>query len=47
MCNCAVQAEVKIQSDSTLLSGFPWTINGNLDNNLELSCVAYKDHSKR
>jgi hypothetical protein len=24
-----------MQSDSTLLSGFPWPINGNSDNNLE------------
>jgi hypothetical protein len=26
---------IKIQSDSKLLSGFPWHINGNSDNNLE------------
>jgi hypothetical protein len=28
-----------IQGDSKLLSGFPWPINGNPDNNLELPCT--------
>jgi hypothetical protein len=27
-----------IQNHSKLLSGFPWSINGNPDNNLESSC---------
>jgi hypothetical protein len=31
-----------IQSDSKLLSGFPWPINGNSDNNLESSCIICK-----
>jgi hypothetical protein len=28
-----------IQGDSKLLSGFPWPINGNPDNNLEYLCT--------
>jgi hypothetical protein len=28
-----------IQSDFKLLSGFSWSINGNLDNNLDSSCI--------
>jgi hypothetical protein len=28
-----------IQGDSKLLSGFPWPINGNPDNNLESLCT--------
>jgi hypothetical protein len=28
-----------IQDDSKLLSGFPWSLNGNPDNNLESSCI--------
>jgi hypothetical protein len=31
--------DVDIQSDSKLLSGFPWPINGNPDNNLEPICI--------
>jgi hypothetical protein len=30
----------KLQSDSKLLSGFPWPINGNPDNNLESLCIS-------
>jgi hypothetical protein len=29
---------VNIQSDSKLLTGFSWPINGNFDNNLESLC---------
>jgi hypothetical protein len=28
-----------IQGNSKLLSGFPWRINGNPDNNSESSCI--------
>jgi hypothetical protein len=31
---------LNIQSDSKLLSGIPWPINGNPDNNLESLCTS-------
>jgi hypothetical protein len=30
-----------VQRDSELLSGFPWSINGNSDNNSESLCISY------
>jgi hypothetical protein len=35
-----------LQSDSKLLSGFPWPINGNHDNNLESSCISMSSASR-
>jgi hypothetical protein len=41
MCLIALAIELSvIQSDSKLLSWFPWTINGNSDNNLESLCIS-------
>jgi hypothetical protein len=33
-------AQLYVQSDSKLLSGFPWPINGNPDNNIESLCIS-------
>jgi hypothetical protein len=35
----AVVARFEVHGDSKLLSGDPWRINGNLDNNLESPCI--------
>jgi hypothetical protein len=32
-----------VQDDSNLLSGFPWPINGNPDNNLESPCKIWNE----
>jgi hypothetical protein len=34
-----------MQSDTKSLSGFPWTVNVNFDNNLESPCIITYDSS--
>jgi hypothetical protein len=34
--------EIIMKSDSKLLSGYPWSTNGNPDNNLESLCILHE-----